>query len=83
MFNINKFLEKFSKNIQNNQKIKEEIVQVIEKHTQVKVDSSLIEIKNAMVYISGSPALKNKIFIFKEGILKDFSRFQTKIVDIK
>lgn len=83
-FNINKFLEKFSKDVRNAELHKTKIIEIIEKHTQLHILPKNIEIKDFAIYIKDSPAVKNKIFIYKNKILEDVVRFiPIKIVDMK
>ena len=84
MFNISNFLEKFSKNIKLAELYKKQIIEVIERQTQIKISPKDLEIKNVVVYIKSSPAIKNKIFIYKTELLKEIeSLVSTKITDIK
>ena len=84
MFNISSFLEKFSKSIKSSELEKEKILEVIEKVTQIKINPKEVEIKDFVVHIKSSPAVKNKVFINKEKILKELSlSSQTKIVDVR
>jgi len=63
MFNIEKYLEKFSKNIRNAELNKTKILEIIKKHTNLNLLPEEIEIKNYIAYIKSSPAVKNKLFI--------------------
>ena len=46
MFNIEKFLKKFSKNIEATEVYIKQILEIIEKQTQLKLPIEVIEIKN-------------------------------------
>ena len=84
MFNISKFVGKFSKNIKSIETDKQKILEIIEKNTQIKILPKEIEIKDYIVYVKSTPAIKNKLFIYKEKILEDISlSLPTKIVDIR
>ena len=84
MFNISSFLDKFSKNIKSAELHKEQILEIIEKHTQLKLSPEQIEIKNYIIYTHASQAAKNKLFIYKNIILDDMEKFTpTKVVDIR
>ena len=84
MFNISKFLGKFSKNIKSTETDRQKILEIIEKNTQIKILPEEIEIKDYIIYIKSSPAIKNKLFIYKEKILENISSsLPTKIVDIR
>ena len=84
MFNIEKFLEKFSKNIKNTEIFKKQIQEIVLKHTQINVPLENIEIKNNIIYTNSSPAVSNKIFVHKNKILEEIgSTLTIKIIDIK
>ena len=84
MFNISSFLEKFSKNIKSAETSKKQIIEIIEKNTQIKISSEELEIKDYVIYIKSSPAVKNKLFIYKSKILEDISTsISVRIVDIR
>jgi hypothetical protein len=84
MFNISSFLEKFSKNITTSEDQIQSIVQIIKTYTQLDIPSNNIEIKDSIVRVTVSPALKNKIFIHKKAILDDVaSLLGIKIADIR
>lgn len=85
MFNINKYLEKLSKNISSTENQKKRILEIIEKDTNLNFNIEDIEIKNYIIYIKTSLAIKNKIFIYKNKIIEDVTSVlpNIKIVDIK
>ena len=84
MFNISSFLEKFSKNLKSSELYKKQILEIVEKQTQINLRPEEIEIKNFVVYIKSSPAVKNKIFIYKNKILEDINMtIPIKIVDMR
>ncbi|MBA3733095.1 hypothetical protein H0W91_01830 [Patescibacteria group bacterium] len=84
MFNISSYLEKISKSLKSTEVSKEQIIAIILKNTQITLLEENIEIKNFVLHIKTSPAIKNKLFIYKEKILKDFElNLTTKIVDIR
>lgn len=84
MFNISSFLDKLSKNVRSAESEKEKILELIFKNTQINIPLEDLEIKDFIVYIKSSPAVKNKIFIFKQKILNDLSNsISSKIVDIR
>ena len=85
MFNISSFLEKFSKNIKTTEIYKKQILEIIQKQTQWDLTSESIELKDYIIYVKSSPAVKNKIFIYKNDIIKEIttSISNIKIVDIK
>lgn len=69
MFNISGFLEKFKKFDQNKTLQTENISKAIEKIVGVKVDKTNLKIKNGILRIGGSPALRQEIFLKKEHLL--------------
>ncbi len=84
MFNIQKYLEKFSKNVASSEIQTKQIIDIIKKETDILVVLNNIEIKNNIIYIKISPAAKNKIFIFKNKIIDAInSSTGIKITDIK
>lgn len=84
MFNIEKYLEKFSKDVKNFELHKSEIIKIIEKHTGLYILPKNLEIRDAVLHVNESPAVKNKLFIYKEKILEEISvNLSMKVVDIK
>lgn len=91
MFNISLFLKKISNVVLAEEGTNEKIIEIIEKHTQIKISPKNLEIKNGIAFLSVSPAVKNKIFINKNSILSDISTnftnsaglAGTKILDIR
>lgn len=83
MFNLAKYLEKFSRNISENNINKKEIIDILFKNTNITFDIKEIDIKNNVIYINTTPIKKNKIFINKQKILEDFSSISVKIIDIR
>jgi len=84
MFNISSFLKKISDNIGNTEIEKEKILEIIKKESFLEFKKEDFEIKNYIVYFENlSPAVKNKIFIYKDNILKELKKFNIKIVDIR
>jgi hypothetical protein len=84
MFNIEKYLQKFSKSIQSTEDDLKKVLEIILKHTEIVLKPEEVEIKNYVINIKSSNAVKNKIFIYKEKILKELGdRVITKITDIK
>lgn len=84
MFNISSFLAKFSNKVNALELNSQDILDTVEKITQIKLNLTDIEIKNYIVYIKAGGAVKNKIFIFKNKILEDVNKsIPVKIVDIR
>ncbi len=82
MFNIQKYLEKFSKNLKTTESDTQEIIETIERETNIRLNNSEIEIKNNIIYTKTNPSIKNKIFIFKNKIIESLSK-NLNIIDIK
>ncbi len=84
MFNIEKYLEKFSKEFKTAELHKGKILEIIEKHTQLYILPKNLEIKDGIIRINESPAVKNKLFIYKSQILEEIATsVPIKIIDIK
>jgi hypothetical protein len=84
MFNIEKYLEKFSKDVKNAELHKGKILEIIEKHTQLYILPKNLEIKDGIIRVNESPAVKNKLFIYKEKILEEISvAVPLKVIDIR
>ena len=69
MFNISGFLEKFKKFDQNKTLQTENIIKSIESAVGIKIDKKNIVIKDGILRIQGSPALRQEIFLKKEHLL--------------
>lgn len=72
MFNIDKFLQKFSNTIKNNNDFKESFCKFIKNKTSVDLKKEEIELKNGILFIKSSSLVKNSIFMNKNEILKEF-----------
>ena len=84
MWNISSFLEKFSKSLQSTESEKQHILDVIEKQTNIRLNLKDFEIKNYTVEVRATPAIKNKLFIYKRQLLEEINTFSSvKVVDIK
>ena len=83
MLKIQKYLEKFSKNISLAELDKKKIIEILKKQTGLDFSPESVEIKDCIIYIKSSPAVKNKIFICKKNIFDEIVVFGIKIVDIR
>ena len=81
MLNISKYLEKFKKNLESGEDLNKRIIDVIKKHTNISLNSNDFEIKNYIIQVKSTPAVKNKIFISKNNIISDINN--KNIIDIK
>ena len=82
MLNISKYLEKFRKNLASGQDLNNNIILIINKYTGISINPNDFDMKNNIIYIKTTPSYKNKIFIFKEDILKELNQL-SKIIDIR
>jgi hypothetical protein len=70
MFNIAEYLTKF-KNIGQNEKLQKEVISsVIKEVVGLNIETKNIVVKKGEIIFNISPAMKNAIYIKKEGILK-------------
>ena len=84
MFNINKYLERFSKNINSTEEDLLKINNILKNSINIDISIKDIEIKNYIIYIKSNNSILNKIFINKNKILEEVSKsLNQKIVDIK
>jgi len=85
MLNIQGYLGKFSKRLNDLTHQKTQIVGIIEKYTQIIVLPEEIEMKDYVIYLKSSSAVSNKVFIYKNRILEEISMLlpDLKIFDIK
>ena len=82
MLNISKYLEKFRKNLASGEDLNNNIILIINKYTGISINPNDFDMKNNIIYIKTTPSYKNKIFIFKEDILKELNQL-SKIIDIR
>ena len=73
MFNISNYLKKFSVNIDSEESNRLKMLDIIKKHTQIGLGLESLEVKNYIIHIKSSPAVLNKIFIYKNKILEDIN----------
>ena len=83
MFNISSFLNKLSKDINLAELNKKQILEIINKQTELNLPEKSVEIKNNVIYLKTFPAARNKIFIEKNKIIDQISKLSIKIVDIR
>ena len=69
MFNISGFLEKFKKFDQDKTLQTENIQKSIECIVGVRIDKKNIVIKDGVLRITGSPSLRQEVFLRKENLL--------------
>lgn len=84
MFNIDKYLQKFSKGVASIEFNKGKIIEIINKYTKLSIQSSQVEIKDYKIFVNTTSVGKNQLFIMKSKILNEInSSIPVKIVDIK
>lgn len=69
MFNISGFLEKFKKFDQDRSSQTGNIIRAIEVVVGIKVGKESFNVRNGVLFIHGSPALRQEIFLKKENLL--------------
>lgn len=84
MFNIDRYLKRFTKNLDSLEFEKENILEILKKHTNLTLNKTDIEIKDYKILVNTSMAGKNQIFIKKNLILDEIkSSVGVKVIDIK
>ncbi len=84
MFNISKYLEKLSKNVNSGEEDLIKIVEILKNTINIEVLPKDIEIKDYIIFVKINNSVLNKIFINKNKILEEISKsISQKIVDIK
>lgn len=85
MLEIKNCLGKFYKSLSSVEEDKKQISDIVKKHTQTSFPPEGIEIKNHIICVKTSPAILNKIFIYKNKILEEITQLDlnTKVVDIR
>ena len=66
---ITSFLDKFRKLVFQKEELKNIVVATISKEISHPIEPSSIKIKNAYIYVDGSPILHSEILIHKKNIL--------------
>jgi len=80
MLNISGFLEKFRKFDADKTLQRENIAKNLEKILGINIPSKNLTIKNKVLYVQGSPALKQEIFLKKQQLIQEIG---SEIVDIR
>ncbi len=76
MINISKFLEKFTKKIDSEEECGRKIIEIIEKQTGIVIAKKDCELRNNIIYINSSPAVKNKLFVYREQIIGEVNKIR-------
>ena len=83
MLNISKYLEKFVKKLNSENYNQERIIEIIKTKTGLSIQTGDIEIKGNIIKTKTTPAVKNKLFIYKEELLEEINLSSPiKIIDI-
>ena len=83
MLNISKYLEKFVKKLNSENDNQERIIEIIKTKTGLSIQTGDIEIKGNIIKTKTTPAVKNKLFIYKEELLEEINLSSPiKIIDI-
>ena len=82
---IGGFLEKFRKIIFQKEKLNEIVTKTISEEISHNVDGKNIKTKNGIIYVEGSPILRNEILIHKKHILEKLENLlkDSKFIDIR
>lgn len=84
MFNIQKYLERFAKNLNSVDLHRKQILEIIDKNTGLKINSEDVELKDCVLLVKASPGVKNKLFIFKTRIIEEIVQLTgLKVIDIR
>jgi len=85
MQNISSFLDKFKTIIKDDKELKNIILLVIKKNTNLQIKDSSFSVKNGIILIKEKPPIKNEIFMKKEKILNELKQLLKKntISDIR
>lgn len=70
---LKNFLKKYSQLAKERGLLKEVVIDSINKTINIKLTEKDFDIKNSVVYIKKSSAVKSEIFIHKEKILKEIN----------
>jgi hypothetical protein len=84
-YSINNFLDKFKNLIFQDSITKDIIKKYVKTHTSFELDLNSISHKNGIIFIKGSPILRNEIFLKKKIILENINKeiLNIKFLDIK
>ncbi|TSC70543.1 MAG: hypothetical protein CEO12_264 [Parcubacteria group bacterium Gr01-1014_46] len=84
MLNISKFLEKFKKNIETGELLNSRIIEIVKNKTGIVLNIGDFEIKEGVLYFKTSPMVRNKLFIYKDDLIRETNLLSgLKIVDIR
>jgi len=82
---ISNFLDKFRKIILQKEFVRESIVSIISNELSFNLKKDSVKIKNGIIYIEGSPILRNEIVMHKKNILLNIKKIlpESNFLDIR
>ena len=82
---IGNFFEKLKQTLFKNEEYYDVVSATITNHIASPIDTKSIKIKGSVIYIQGSPILRNEVLIHKTGILNDLGAMlpSKKFIDIR
>ena len=83
MQEISKFFDKFRNVALKEINKRDTITSIIADTLKIKIDPKFIDIKNSVITVKGSQALKSEIYLKKKQIIDLLMKKGHKIVDIK
>lgn len=83
MFNIDKYLEKFSGLISKGAAAKDIVISETTAVTGAIITKPMIELKDGMLFIRSSPIVKNTILIRKKALIERLAAKGVKVNDIR
>ncbi|MBI2096310.1 MAG: hypothetical protein HYT43_01600 [Candidatus Taylorbacteria bacterium] len=84
MFNISSFFAKFKKLGLDKEREKAAVLEVLREVLPVEIKDEVVRIKDGIIRLSGSPALKSAVFLKKQEILEKIKSLTDKsFLDIR
>ena len=84
MFNISSLLKKLSTQVASSENEIKKMSGIVSKYTKLNILPEWLVVRNNMLYIDTSPSYKNKVFMYKESILKEINETSSiKIKDVR
>lgn len=82
---ITSFLDKFKKILFQKEEVKNIVTKIISEEIKYPIEKNKIKFKNGVIFVEGSPVLRNEVMMKKEQILLKSKKFfpQTNFLDIK
>ena len=73
-FNIGDFLKKFKNLVPHEKKVKDALVQVVQKETGILLSRESISFNNNIIFVNTVPTVKNELFMRKQCILSEMKK---------